>query len=166
MMKPFSSLTFVVSLMCLWPGCEAHCEDNSVRQIPISQVEHGYGNFENTVLSTRKEFDEFLKTSNKSGWNKREKFDNTLKDMTIDFTKELLVLVRHTEGSGSIRVTLDSSVLKDNRLLVAIKRGTPTIGTMDMAYHCFAFVVPITVKAIVVDVNGKNAKEFLVHAEK
>ena len=115
------------------------------RVIPIPKREHGYGNFASIAIRSRNELDAFLKdTSKQTGWNNRQEFETALRNAELDFTKEVLVLLRHSEGSGSVKVTFETPILQDRKLLLEI-RGRPFPpgygGTADMAYYCFAVVV-------------------------
>jgi len=152
------SSTVVAVMLCLCLGGESRGEDAAVRQVPIPQQEHGYGNFETTVLHSQKQFDDFLKgVASQQGWNGRDKFEKAMAAAKIDFAKETLVLLRHTEGSGSIQVALVPPAVKGKKLTVEIKRKEPEVGTADMAYYCFALVVPKNVEELEVKPQGKPA---------
>jgi len=113
------------------------------RLISIPNREHGYGNFESIALNTKADFDSFIAgTSRQGGWNSRAAFVDALRNANIDFTREALVLLRHTEGSGSVRVTFETPTLVDHKLVCQIRGKALTGGgTMDMAAYCFAVVV-------------------------
>ncbi len=49
--------------------------------------------------------------------------------------------LRHTGGSGSVRVAFDKPVLRNGVLPCPITREAPEVGTDDMAYYCFALAV-------------------------
>lgn len=115
------------------------------RTIPIPKRENGYSNFASIAFMSREAMDAFLAdTSTKIGWNNRQEFEEALLNAKVDFSKEALVLLRHTEGSGSVQVTFEKPELQDRKLICAI-RGRPIPpgygGTADMAYYCFAVVV-------------------------
>lgn len=117
----------------------------SFRIIPIPNRETGYGNFASIVFMSKKNLDSFLTdTSTQMGWNNRREFEDVLLNAKLDFSKEALVLLRHTEGSGSIQVTFETPILQDGKLLCEI-RAKPIPpgygGTADMAYYCFAVAV-------------------------
>ncbi|MBA3514125.1 MAG: hypothetical protein H0T77_07115 [Pyrinomonadaceae bacterium] len=84
-----------------------------------------------------------METSQKF-WNNRKEFEDALRNANLDFTKEALVLLRHTEGSGSVQVTFETPILQDRILLCEI-RGKPIppgyLGTADMADYCLAVAV-------------------------
>jgi len=114
------------------------------RLLPIPQEEHGYGNFDSLVIATPGDYEAFLKTGSTaraSPWNNRAAFDAALAGAKLDFAREALVLLRHTEGSGSVQVTCAMPEVKGRRLMCRIGRTEPEAGTADMAYHCFAIVV-------------------------
>lgn len=120
----------------------------SFRVIPIPSRENGHGNFASVVLMSQKDLDSFLaNTSAQIGWNHRQEFENALLSAKVDFSKEALVLLRHTEGSGSVKVSFETPVLQDRNLICEI-RGKPFPpgygGTDDMAYYCFAVAVSKT----------------------
>jgi hypothetical protein len=117
----------------------------SFRTISIQKKENGYGNFASIAFTSQRDLDSFLKeTSTQIGWNNRQEFEAALRNAKVDFTEEALVLLRHTEGSGSVQVTFETPVLEDRKLLCKI-RGRPIPpghgGTADMAYYCFAIAV-------------------------
>ena len=117
----------------------------SFRIIPIPTKEHGYNNFDSIVLRSKKDLDSFLtNTSTQIGWNNRQAFEDALVNAKVDFSKEALVLLRHTEGSGSVKVAFETPVLQGRNLVCEIQ-GKPIPpgygGTGDMAYYCFAVAV-------------------------
>ena len=140
-----------ILLWCLFLAILSHAgqftdeSTQSFRVIPIPNRENGYSNFASIVLMSKKDLDSFLTdTSTQIGWNNRQKFEDALRNAKLDFTKEALVLLRHTEGSGSVQVKFDRPILRDGKLLCEI-RGIPIppgyLGTADMAYYCFAVAV-------------------------
>ena len=83
------------------PGQLTNTSTQSFRVIPIQKREHGYSNFESIVLMSKNDLDSFLTaTSAQTGWNNRQEFEEALLNAKLDFSKEALVLLRHTEGSG------------------------------------------------------------------
>jgi hypothetical protein len=117
----------------------------SFRIIPIPKGDTGYSNFGSILLRSKNDMDSFLeKTSTQMGWNNRQKFEDALRNAKVDFSKEALILLRHTEGSGSVQVVFEPPILKDRKLLCEIQ-GKPIPagygGTADMAYYCFAVAV-------------------------
>jgi hypothetical protein len=114
------------------------------RQIPIPAREHGYNTFDSTVIGSPDELRTFLqriKVDEAAGWNDPSTFKQAIKRAAIDFQHERLVIFRHTESSGSNRVTPRLSVSGDGILRFTIDRKVPEMGTADMAYYAFAFAV-------------------------
>jgi len=112
------------------------------RTINILPRELGYSHFDSMAITTAEDFNAFLEQTSDLGWNNRQEFVDALRDAKIDFNQEALVLLRHTEGSGSVQVSFETPVLKDKTLVCEI-RGEPLngAGTGDMAYYCFALAV-------------------------
>ena len=115
------------------------------RTIDILKRENGYGNFESIAFTSQKDLDSFIKkVALQPGWNHKREFIDALNNANVDFSKEALVLLRHTEGSGSVKVAFETPVLKGKNLICEIA-GTPIPpgfgGTGDMAYYCMAVVV-------------------------
>ncbi len=116
----------------------------SVRRIPIPKREHGYSNFDSTVIASQDSLDVFLKTESKvekMSWNNRLDFDKALVVAKVDFDKEALVLLRHTEGSGSVQVDFRTPAVEGKKVICRIDRKEQEMGTADMAYYCFALAV-------------------------
>ena len=115
------------------------------RIIPIQKRENGYSNFASIAFMTKEDLDNFLTdTSAQIGWNNRQEFEDALRNAKVDFTREALVLLRHSEGSGSVQVTFETPILQDGKLLCEIRgKSIPPgyLGTADMAYYCFAVAV-------------------------
>jgi hypothetical protein len=127
------------------PGQLTDDSAQSFKIIPIPTRENGYSNLASIVFMSKKDLDSFLTdTSTQIGWNNRQGFEDALLNAKLDFSKEALVLLRHTEGSGSVKVTFETPILQGRNLLCEI-RGRPIppgyAGTGDMAYYCFAVVV-------------------------
>ena len=77
--------------------------------------------------------------------NARDKYDEAF------FEENALILTRMiTRGSGSIKLTVNNLYVSENKVYVVIRTDVPTIGTDDMQYAFFAFVVD---KDDVVNVN-------------
>lgn len=140
-MKLFFLITSSLLLFCAVSHAPAQ-ENPGFRLVNVPQREHGYHSFDSQVIDSQRKFDDFIKqVENQGAWNNRPAFLKALTDAKLDFTKESLVLLRHTEGSGSNAVSLAPPELKDDSLICEIQRAVPQIGTADMAYHCFAVAV-------------------------
>jgi hypothetical protein len=139
-MKPF--LTLVLLMLFCNQSLVAQ-EPQAFRVIPIANKENGYSNFESVAFNSKAEFESFLAgTSKQDGWNNRQAFADALQNANIDFTREALVLLRHNETSGSVRVSFETPNLVARKLVCQIRGKALTgMGTMDMAYYCFAVVV-------------------------
>jgi hypothetical protein len=136
-------LSSVLLTLVLQAAPLAAQERQAFRVIPIPNRENGYGNFESIAFNSKAEFEAFLAgASRQPGWNSRQAFVDALQNANIDFAREALVLLRHSEGSGSVRVTFETPTLSDRKLVCQIRGKSLTGGgTMDMAYYCFAVVV-------------------------
>jgi hypothetical protein len=89
------------------------------RSIPILKRENGYSHFESKVISSQNELDAFLARAVKR-FNDPETFENAIRQSQVDFNNESLVLLRHTEGSGSVRVNLGLALLENIALPLEI----------------------------------------------
>jgi hypothetical protein len=135
--------TSVLLTLIFQAGPLAAQATQAFRVIPIPNRENGYSNFESVAFNTKVEFESFLaRTPKQPGWNSRQAFVDALRNANIDFTREALVLLRHNESSGSVRVTFETPTLVDGKLVCQIRGKALTGGgTMDMAYYSFAVVV-------------------------
>ena len=143
-MKTMIMLWCLLSLTLIPAGQSTNENAQPFRVIPILKREHGYGSFASMAIKSQNELDSFLKDTSKQSWNNRQEFEAALRDAKLDFTKEVLVLLRHDESSGSTQVTFETPILKDRKLLCEIRGRAfhPGYGgTADMAYYCFAVVV-------------------------
>lgn len=111
------------------------------------------------VLRTKAELDTLLKRIREErGWNDRKGFEAAIAKADVDFDKEVLVFLQHTEGSGSVRVTLEKPTLRNSVLTCRITREVPEIGTDDMAHYGFALAVSKSdVTAVELNVQGREA---------
>lgn len=132
------------------------------RLIPITKREHGYNNFPTQLISSSEELKSFKsQVAKHEGWNNKSAFTKALTAAEVDFAKEALMLVRHTEGSGSIPVSLAIPKPVESGLLISNVQRSPLksgmSGTADMAYYCYALVVSkALVRKIQLQVAGKN----------
>jgi len=152
----------VALLMASASATNGHAEEAiSLRIIPIPKREHGYSNFESVVITSQEELDAFLLKESKGqdmGWNNWEGFEKAIALAKIEFNRESLVLLRHTEGSGSVQVNFRKPLLEDKKVICQIDRKEPEMGTADMAYYCFALTVAKThVKQVELKLSGKKA---------
>ena len=66
----------------------------------------------------------------------------TLLDARVDFSREYIAVVFHTEGSGSVAVTVGEPNLEKGVLTLILDRNAPPLRTADMAYRAFAIRAP------------------------
>lgn len=132
----------------------------TIQNLPIPKEEHGYSNFESMVIATRDESNTFLATvsgGQDMGWNRRADFEKQIAQANLDFSKETLVLLRHTEGSGSIQISFRPPTVTGKRVMCHIDRIEPDFGTDDMAYYCFALAVDkAQIEEVELIVSGKD----------
>lgn len=114
-----------------------------LRKLEIPSCEHGYNNFDTCLLTSEAKLGSFIaEVSRQEGWNNRGAFVSVLRTAQIDFTKSSLLLMRHTEGSGSVRIWLELAVIRGDEMVVRIGKDVPSMSNMSMAYYCFALAVP------------------------
>ncbi len=132
--------TSLIGLLLIWAVQGPPIE--GVRRVAIPAEEHGYNQFFSMVIGSQEQLDTFLRgVEGREGWNNRAGFTKGIADAKLDFSKESLILIRHTEGSGSIWVRFYLSSEADGSLTARIYRGIPPTLTGDMKYYCFAIAV-------------------------
>lgn len=115
---------------------------DEVRVIAIPARENGYSNFETMVIASQADLDQFVKkVASQPGWNEPANFTKAITEAKLDFAKEVLVLIRRDEGSGSVQVTFHKPVVEGKKAICKIDRKVPEIGTADMAFYCHALAV-------------------------
>lgn len=155
------SLTAVVFSLVISLAATVHAAPpEAFKVVPIPKREHGYHNFKSMVIGSQQGLDAFLKSVAQGaamGWNDGAGVTKALKQAKLDFNQQELVLLRHTEGSGSVQVKFEKPQLKKGTLICKINRKEPEIGTADMAYYCFAVAVTKKdVKSVELHVPGKK----------
>lgn len=118
---------------------------DGVRRLPIPVRDGVYEEFETTTFTSDKGLKDFIQKGGKEyEWAAKywEAFAKTLTDAKVDFKTQALVLVRHSEASGSVRVRFELIEEKDGVLRATIRRKEPSLGTCDMAYYCWGYVMP------------------------
>ena len=133
-------------------------DEKDYRIIDIPERENGYHDLINEVITTRAEFDKYIeKVKKQKHWNGKSAFLESLIEAEIDFEREALVIIQLAEGSGSNGITFFEPVVEADKLICRIGRVIPEIGTMDMAYYCFAIVVDKNrIKTVEVQPDGKE----------
>lgn len=118
-------------------------------QSQFTAREHGYSNFETTVIHSETALNTFLDAvRTQDNWNDKSAFLDTANTLTIDFDNENLIFFRHTEGAGSIVVRPQEPHVDGVVATVLIERDVPEIGTADMAYYLFAYRVAQSITEI------------------
>lgn len=97
-----------------------------------------------------------------SHWNNKPEFIEAINKFDLDFSTESLLLVRDSEGSGSIKVWLQTPVLLNRALFIRIGKERPGIATLDMAYYCFALVVPRGIADSVKIFGSNTSSRFML----
>jgi hypothetical protein len=145
-------------------GKEGPKESKVFRLIPIPKREHGYGSMDSVVIRTKGDLAVFLKSiQGQTGWNNRMGFEDAISNAKVNFEKEALVLLRHTEGSGSVQVTFHKPAFRVKKLTCRITRKEPEIGTADMAYYCFALAVSKSaISKVELQVAGRKSLVLLL----
>jgi hypothetical protein len=67
-----------------------------------------------------------------------------LSNATINFQAEVLLLIRATAGSGSIKISLLDPTIVDKDIVFRVVWQMPSSATNDMNYQCFAVTLPKT----------------------
>ena len=73
-------------------------------------------------------------------WNEPSEFIDAIRQAKLDFGNEALVLIRHTEGSGSNQVRFRPRVI-GRTMKCDIWRRKAYVRTADWACYCTAFAV-------------------------
>ncbi len=123
--------------------------ENTILRVTIPFREHGYSNFETSVIHSQAEFNEFISDVNEqSAWNNKADFLQQIQLPVINYDTENLILFRITEPSGSIILTPQAPVVENNKIIVVINRQVPEIGTSDIANYALAYKVDKTITEI------------------
>lgn len=137
------SLCCLSLALLLHPALFKSQSHSPFRVIDLRQREIGYNSFDSMAITNREDFETFLRDiSQSSYWNDKQAFLDALINAQIDFNREALLLLRHDEGSGSVKVIFETPVLRERTLFCEIRGHLTTAGTADMAYYCFALAVP------------------------
>lgn len=114
-----------------------------VRFLPIPAEEHGYKTFHSEVFRSVERLDAFLKDmENAEGWNDFPAFSKALRAAKVDFAKEDLVLLRHYEGSCSVKVWMGTPKWEGKALICPIYRKVPVAQDQVEVNYGFALAVP------------------------
>lgn len=119
--------------------------------------EHGYSNFDTTLVDSNSEYHQFLaRIASQEHWNDKTAFTSVIDTTSINFDTQNLIFYRITEGSGSITLTPQTPKVQNSELIIEIKRDVPDMGTADMAYYCLAYVVDKNISTITFNVGDKS----------
>ncbi len=130
---------------------------NEFKEVDIALREHGYGNFETTVIDSNTALDRFLTDIKaQENWNDKASFLAIIENEAIDFQTQNLLFYRITESSGSITLTAQKPIKEANNLLVTIVRDVPDVGTDDMSYNCLAYVLDKNISAMIFNLGDKK----------
>jgi hypothetical protein len=119
-------------------------EPKPFRIIPIPHEQGFYSLIPSMVISSQKELNHFLVKYQGVGPDlgyDQQGFIEAITAAKIDFNREALVLLQHTEGSGTPQVTFAEPMLKAHRLICRIEVESVQEGNCMMAYYCFALAV-------------------------
>ncbi len=133
------------------PTEKAQSKPSPYRTVSIPRRENIYSAFDTTVLQTEKEWNTFVKkrTGDESKKNtspepdpRLARFINALKQAEVDFEQEALILLRHTESRGNVKVQFTPRVKGDGQLTIRVEREVQgEFGTEVMQYFCYAIAV-------------------------
>ena len=138
-------LPAVAMVMMTWAGGDGRSDP--VRVVGIPKRDGWYESFDTRVIGSKKELDALFEDAMR-GDNQPPKpsefeaFKRAVADAKVDFDAEVLWLVRHTEGSGSVRVRFRLTEQPGGGLVASVDRTVPSICTCDMAEYCLAVAVP------------------------
>jgi hypothetical protein len=134
------------------------------KQLKIPAREHGYSQLQSHLINSQQTLNDFITAVKKQKyWNNQAQFLKVLTQSKIDFSQNNLVFLKHTEGSGSIKVSSELKVEKGQVKITINRKGVGGIGTADMAYYCFAYKVPKkSGKKIVLESRDNNKFVYLL----
>ena len=160
--KSIALIAVFFALLFVW-GCGGDSNNNSVdnreafRTVAIPVRDNAYSRFNSQVIGSREQLDQLLSSVPESEWRGKELFVRVIQESDLDFDRDALILLRNTEGSGSVGVSLDTPRVKSRRLLSTIQRRVPPLGTADMAYYAFALAVSkYQVDEVVIEVENRE----------
>ena len=137
-----------------------HRKNKNISTINIPKREHGYGQFDfsTKIITSQEELDDLLHDVEIGmRWNDKKSFLDVMLNTKVNFKQSNIILIKHVEGSGSISVK--ATIKAEDRgtdVLVIIDRIVPSLQTADMAFYCFAYVIPKNAGNSVVELRGHN----------
>src|SRR5580765_1539257 len=149
-------LVFTLSLLALLVSSSSAQEAKGVRRIEIPHRAGFYGSLESRVITSQKQLEDLLKTFEKRAGG--GDFVEAIQKAKVALSSsEVLVLIRHEEGSGSIQVTFAPTEANGNKLVCKIQRKVPAFQTLDFAHYCLALAIPLfQFTEVEVIVDGKQ----------
>ena len=132
---------------------------SDISRVNIPDREQGYSNLKDTVIHSRTELDLYLQSIKpQAGWNNKAAFVNGLQNEPVPFDLMNILIYFHTEGSGSIGVSLAEPVWEGGNAVIAITRTVPEIGTADMAYYAYAFTIKKTIPKVIFTIGDTSVE--------
>ena len=126
----------------------------TISKVTIPVREHGYRNFETTLLTSQKSFNDFIKeVENQKYWNKKSNFLDSIQLKKINFNLYNLLIYRLTNSSGSTILQVDPPLKNKNNITIKIGKNKSDIGTTDMANYALAYKISKSIKNITFE-NG------------
>lgn len=136
-----------------------YIKKNFAKRLKIPFREHGYSNFDSVkVLSSSYELKKFVdEIKSQDHWGSgRALFLDKIKN--LDLTRWNLILYPFSEPSGSIKLKIEKEeFIAPNVFKVWVDEDIPPIGTSDMAYYMFAYLVDKNTQRVVFEI-GNNEK--------
>lgn len=131
-----------IAILLVYADLDALSQEPDYRRIPIPKRSGECGDIETQIIASNAALAEFVRKIKRQNLPKlRNEVIEALKYANLNFAREFLVLVTDTEGSGSIRVNLDTVFVESRRFYCKITRKAPLVQTDDMAYYCWSFAV-------------------------
>jgi len=134
------------------PSTEVNITTISKVAIPVR--EHGYSNFETTLVTSQKLFNNFIKKiKNQKNWNQKTNFLDSIQLKKINFNQYNLLIYRLTEASGSTILQVDTPTKNKNNITIKIGKNKSETSTTDMAYYALAYKISKDISTITFE-NG------------
>lgn len=137
--------TLVAGLLSGWAAEVAPLR--GARRIPLASPSGDFRAVRSQVIDSREKLDALVRSLNRrndfdrgGGKDDYPAFAKTLAAARVDFSKEVMVLLRHDEASASTRVRFRLTEDADGTLTATITRDPGGAGVAMVATHGFAFV--------------------------
>ncbi len=147
-------------------GVENPGDDQAFDSVPAEKMaalaipnrQHVYSKFEDTVLRSQDELDQFIEKMELESEYAASVID-ALKELNVDFSKNNFLFFTHSETSGSNRIELGHPIFDNNKVVVELTRKVPALGTADMAYYAYAYEIDKAIKQVVFT-DGETSTEI------